>query len=787
MSETISKKRHNDNLNSFEQLYQSGLTYIQQLSGHLWTDYNTHDLGITILEQVCYALTDLIYRCEFDVSDYLSDNAGNIDYRAQGLALPQAILPAYPQLSEEYEAWLLARLPELDKVWLRWSEDAPQLGIYTINAQLNHFYALSQQHSVSGNSPVATQQHAAIERIRSEFHCVRAVAEDLAAIELTGRYPLMLSATLHISDEVSDVTRLAASLYHRIAMGLESITQNTSVQMIKESLLAEEGVQQVDKLQFTQCSDDAGDSEWLPLDEIVPFSYLRLPALSTTAGIKIIQFQHPIEIDYADLVIQIEQIQYQRRAAQLSSVTPPALPAGRYFAFSRYESIQTLFPRNYHLAPGMPNHYHAQQQGQRHQLRSYLLLFDQLMANFCDDIAGLKNLFSLSLTPEATYHHRRLQDDEFYNINQHYPPDADNRLDQLRARFDDYPERKNRIFSYLLALYGERFPESLHRQFNPYFSASGIEKQLLKYKQAIILNIATVTRGRGIGDNLLFAEHKGGYHQRLSLLLGLLPRMTSADAEIVHLPRVVEDTVYLTSQAGREVMRSLNADNVAQLQPVSGYRQHQNLDAQYARQCLLSLTLFSEQILPERLLRFGTDNRRYRLLHLVKYDDYQLLFSVADDDSQQWFHIASHYDRQKITEICHQLQRCLLLLNQHSEKLYVVEPILLRSKAHAGSLCDTANRVTVVLPGYTVRFANLMFREQTRQLIIANSPAHLLIECLWLDLSCFAQFETQYRAWRLAKSAALQHSEKQAECDAIAERLSRLIQPAGDENQQVIP
>lgn len=790
MSETISKKRHSDNPNSFERLYQLGLTYIQQLSGHIWTDYNTHDPGMTILEQVCYALTDLIYRCDFDVADYLSEASGHIDYRAHGLALAQDILPAYPQQPEEYETWLLTRLPELDKVWLRWCEDAPQLGIYTINAQLNHFYALSQQRSDTGDSSIYTQQYAAINRIRREFYRVRALGEDLAAIELTGQYPLTLTATIHLSDDVADVTWLAAHIYHRISLWLESNTQNTPVEVIKEALLAEDGIQQIEQFQFTQYTDNAENSAPAPVDNIAPFSYLQLPKLSAHSGIVLIQFQHPVDIDYADLVIQIEQIQHQRRTAHLKTANPPALPTGRYFDFSRYQSIQTLFPRNYHLAPGMPNLYNAQQQGQRHQLRSYLLLFDQLMANFCDDIAGLNNLFSLSLDSAATYHTHLLQDDEFYNIDQHYPKDANTRLDQLRAQLDNYPERKNRIFNYLLALYSEHFPESLHRQFNPYFSARALEEQLLKYKQAFILKITTVTNGRGIGDNLLQPAHQGGYSQRLLLLLGLSPR-TAASPDYTHAItdhalNLVPHDAWSQSDIGKNVLCLLEADTPGRLQPLADNRSETMVNEEQAGQIQSAITLFSAQTLPEVLLQFGINNRRYRTLHREEHNDYQLFFKADNEDARQWIYLASHTDKQKLTQLCHQLQRWLIQLNQRSEGLYVVEPILLRTGEKDASLSDDANRVTVVFPGYTARFANLKFREQVEQLIVENSPAHLLTQCQWLNFSAFGQFETLYAHWRQAKSTALQNRENQPECDALAQQLYTLIQPPQDETKEAL-
>lgn len=782
MSKTISKKDHNDNPNSFEHLYQLGLTYIQQLSGHLWTDYNTHDPGMTILEQVCYALTDLIYRCEFEVTDYLSEPSGNIDYRAHGLALAVDIIPSYPQQPEEYEAWLLARLPELDKVWLRHSKIDPHLGIYTLNAQLNHFYALSQQRAVTGTHSIYTQQHAALHRIRQEFYRVRAVGEDLAAIELTGQHPLSLSVVIHISDDVADVTWLAACIYQRIRLWLESNQQNTPVNVIKESLLAEDGILQIDRLEFMQHSDNISHDEPKTIDEIAPYSYLMLPEASAHSEMEIIQFQHPVNIDYADLAIQIEQIQYQQRNAQLKTPVPPALPAGQYIDFTRYESIQTLFPRNYHLAPGTPIQYHAQQQAQRHQLRSYLLLFDQLMANFCDDIAGLNALFSLSLAPEVTYHAHRLQDDEFYNIDKHYPRDASASLERLRAQLDNYPERKNRIFNYLLALYSERYPDGLHRQFNPYFSAQTLEKEILKYKQLFILNIVTMTNGRGIGDNLLQPEHQGGYRQRLALLLGLFSPADATKGYMRTFARyslnLVSDQDYFRSDTGRKALWLTTPDAQAALQPIAenhltGYPEESDI-----QDTLLTTPLFREQTLPDALLQFGIDNRRYRLLSRQNHDVHQLFFNVDIDGHKRWLHIASHSDKQALTLLCHQLQRWLVQLNRDSEGLYVVEPILLRTEATSASLSDYANRVILVLPGYTARFSNLRFREQVEQLIVENSPAHLLTQCLWLDFAMFNPFETLYAQWRQAKSNALQHKERQPECDAIAQQLYLFLQRA---------
>ncbi|MFK8185246.1 MAG: hypothetical protein AB8B99_17880 [Phormidesmis sp.] len=56
----------------FQYLRQLGIDHLQKLSGKLWTDYNLHDPGVTLLEVLCYAITDLGYRNNLDIKDLLA-------------------------------------------------------------------------------------------------------------------------------------------------------------------------------------------------------------------------------------------------------------------------------------------------------------------------------------------------------------------------------------------------------------------------------------------------------------------------------------------------------------------------------------------------------------------------------------------------------------------------------------------------------------------------------------------------------------------------------------------
>lgn len=70
---TISKRKPEfpDYLN-FQTLRDIGIAHLQTLSGKIWTDYNLHDPGVTILEVLCYTVTDLGYRNNLDIQDLLA-------------------------------------------------------------------------------------------------------------------------------------------------------------------------------------------------------------------------------------------------------------------------------------------------------------------------------------------------------------------------------------------------------------------------------------------------------------------------------------------------------------------------------------------------------------------------------------------------------------------------------------------------------------------------------------------------------------------------------------------
>ncbi len=95
-----------------------GMEYIEDLGNKFWTDYNIHDPGVTLLELLCYAITDLGYRTSFDIKDLLAPPPGQkADPKRQGFFTAREILTVNPWTIEDYRK-LLIDIDGIKNAWL---------------------------------------------------------------------------------------------------------------------------------------------------------------------------------------------------------------------------------------------------------------------------------------------------------------------------------------------------------------------------------------------------------------------------------------------------------------------------------------------------------------------------------------------------------------------------------------------------------------------------------------------------------------------------------------------
>lgn len=123
---TIQKNPSLTDSSNYELLRKKGLEYIEQLGSAIWTDYNIHDPGITILELLSYAITDLGYRSSLDIKDLIA--AHPADHNKPSPLL-QAFFPAADVLTvnpwsiNDYRK-ILIDIDGVKNAWLRCKETA---------------------------------------------------------------------------------------------------------------------------------------------------------------------------------------------------------------------------------------------------------------------------------------------------------------------------------------------------------------------------------------------------------------------------------------------------------------------------------------------------------------------------------------------------------------------------------------------------------------------------------------------------------------------------------------
>ncbi|MEO1053666.1 MAG: hypothetical protein AAFX87_23725 [Bacteroidota bacterium] len=118
MSESITLSRATPELKSmqYQFLREEGLKHIQDLAGKIWTDYNVHDPGVTMLEALCYAITDLGFRSSFDIKDILAYDPANPGTRdIRNFHTAREILTNCPVTINDYRKLMMdVAVPESD-------------------------------------------------------------------------------------------------------------------------------------------------------------------------------------------------------------------------------------------------------------------------------------------------------------------------------------------------------------------------------------------------------------------------------------------------------------------------------------------------------------------------------------------------------------------------------------------------------------------------------------------------------------------------------------------------
>lgn len=555
----------------FETLRKEGIRLVQELSGDIWTDYNLHDPGVTILEALCYGLTDLAYRAGFGAGDYLASGEDGIDFARQALYRADEIFSCRAVTENDYRKLILDAVPNIDNVWIKpyVAQRGDVQGLHFVYVQLGD--RVGNQHDAGVRKVYA-------DLIAKVYAANRNLCEDLAGVEILERMPYALRGEIEIEGKREPDGILAEIYYvcsqylsprvavhapaemHRSGMPLEELFDGvaTTYGYIAEEELHPwrgqfsihdligrlgriDGVKNVKHLLFVDGQGNEQDCIRLGGEQShLSVACLRLPSRDGE-GISLQKSGKAYRVSLRKVETEFDRLEFQGRSSRNHKRqfdwTEATMPAAEFRNVSEYYSIQNHFPDAYGLnAYGVPDSASPARKAQAMQLKAYLLFFEQVMVNFLENMQGIPELFSLDAPQTRTRSPQVLRNDAIPDVEGLYAKGVarmETDVAALLAKFDRYGDRRSRVLDYLLGLYGEKLNQTSLRQF--WEEGVDVESERIASKIAFLREIVDLGRNRaGAFDYLAPAGDGGnlaGLEKKLEMLLGMRPSLEGGGRE----------------------------------------------------------------------------------------------------------------------------------------------------------------------------------------------------------------------------------------------------------------
>lgn len=799
ISKTIPRRNAKDNPYSYHSLRREGIELAQDFSGKNWTDYNAHDPGVTILEQLCYGLTDSIYRTEFDVADYLVNENNQLDLDYLSLIPAEKILPCRPCTLEDYHQAIIDDVEEIERLWITLhtcDTHSAYSGLYVIEIQLT---PLAQERC----NARANLKLMIIEKVARVYAGLRNLSEDVAEIRITEQNNYQLISDIEIARHV-DANEVLADIYFVTNQWFKDLLGcDDSIQSYEELLAAGQSIEQIFDGPTTRYSkhhqNEVNHTKSVAalyaaiqaLPSITRINQLNLLSLMDDAKlaksvndraslaipkqhseIKIVlrQGEQPVALNFLNFNNRYQHKLFKTETIRHTRQETDSLyqrPTGQFKRFERYYSIQNNFPIAYHLSvQSVSSSITVNDLAKTKQLRGYLTVFEQFLANFNANITGIRSLFSKDISSGQSYHFNYIDNKKMTGIEALYVDNARQKLPELLAKFDLFEERKSHVLDYLLALYGETLSLPLLSQFHE-DETQPIAHKVIEQKAAYLSSIIGVTKDRGGAFDYTrqFSNaNTGGFYNRLAFHLGLniqqsnQPNLRCCESlknfSLTLVPNGQDKSLFI--QIDNNKIDTLFDAHAVQPAQIGNYAIFKTL--------ISHLKLFKNNTINESLLIHGMNRNRYKLLPVDKNkaDDKQTFDIVFNGDylsknsskkpakKSSWLHIAQTSNKERAHQLVNLFIQFITYVNQTSEHFHLVEHLLLRSDNQLIEHDvddDLSCQISVVMPNYTQRFANVQYQQQAEQEVHTQCPSHILANVYWVDYPTMMIFENLYFEW----------------------------------------
>lgn len=582
---SIPKKVASQDDLDFYFLREKGIEYIEGLGGALWTDFNSHDPGITMLEMLCYAITDLGNRIETPIQNLLTsdDASNNLEHQ---FYKAEDVFPNMPVTELDYRK-LFIDVEGVRNCWLRkyekkvyvncrdneltydkdkfknldrdFKENFTLKGLYTLLVEFEDLKGLSKEQKEEKIELIKT-------KIKKKYHNYRNLCEDLVEITKVETQPISICANIEVEKEANEEevhanvlfeienylspTVCFRSLKQMIDDGYTTdqifdgpVLDNGFIdtnELIEADLRSEvrlsdlmkiimgiEGVKLIKDISIGNCDTNKElDNEWL-----ICIDNNKKPVMCDQSAFSYHKGVLPLNINKKEVKRHLDELQLEAaEAKELSKYDKTLkLPEGLYSGVDTYKTVMNDFPDTYGIGQeGLDARATVQRRSQAKQLKSYLLFFDKILASYFKQLDKVKDLLSINGEETRTFFSQALTEIKgFDELIEKYPSTDEKITELVYDRFDNKIDRRNDIVNHLLARFAESFGDYAFLMNMLYGSAA--EEVTLNSKHEFLKDYVTISSQRGsafnyykqAAENLWNTNNISGFQKRASRLLGI--------------------------------------------------------------------------------------------------------------------------------------------------------------------------------------------------------------------------------------------------------------------------
>jgi hypothetical protein len=535
----------------YDNLRKIAIDLVQKYSGSVWTDYNLHDPGVTIIEALCFALTDLAYRTSFPIEDILVDANGKINYQEQSFYSVDQILNTSPLNVLDLKKVILDQVDEIQNVYLKKDNVYAGIGIrgiYDIQVQLKSSYL---EHNLKNKQTedIIILQESIEKKIRDTFSENKYLGICVNHISFLKPVELNIFAKISINKNIDPEEILAKIYYdinnyfspiikfnspidvynktqdlittfdgpqlkkgnlalHKTQEVLKEINENDIISIIRSI----QGVNQVNDLKI---QINKNQKESFRLDEI---EYFLIDHNSIENQLQLVTDEYEVKVNstyFHNLFNELMSSNIQINHNELNEITNKNIN-GRYRNLNIYHTIQNHFPNIYGLGlEGISNSESDARKANLKQLKAFLTVFEQIMANYLSQLNATTALFSNNLIGEnsKTFFSQSIHEItglkeilSFFNDIKNLDPSQEyvalnkliESLDKISESDKKFNDRKNAFLDHLLARFNislDHFPVELFEKYYGFIKLGRLSNTLI-WKSYVLQNIVEITKNR---------------------------------------------------------------------------------------------------------------------------------------------------------------------------------------------------------------------------------------------------------------------------------------------------